>query len=93
MPEESIMVRLSQLFVDWATDWSDLATSPSTTTTASYILGKIGRHNVVIAVLPDGEYGTTSAAVVVRVPFTAFQTCASVPKGSPGTGIVGMEIG
>src|SRR6185437_4265232 len=26
----------------------------------------IGKHNVVIAVLPDGEYGTTSAAVVAR---------------------------
>lgn len=32
----------------------------------SYILGRIGRHNVVIAGLPDGEYGTTSAAAVAR---------------------------
>ncbi|OLN86257.1 hypothetical protein CCHL11_04125 [Colletotrichum chlorophyti] len=32
----------------------------------SYELGKIGNHNVVVAVLPDGEYGTTSAAVVAR---------------------------
>ncbi|KAK7224192.1 hypothetical protein V2G26_012195 [Clonostachys chloroleuca] len=32
----------------------------------SYVLGKIGGHNIVIAVLPDGEYGTTSAAVVAR---------------------------
>ncbi|KAL0929340.1 uncharacterized protein CTRU02_215696 [Colletotrichum truncatum] len=32
----------------------------------SYALGRIGNHNVVIAVLPDGEYGTTSAAVVAR---------------------------
>ncbi|KAF7548544.1 hypothetical protein G7Z17_g6991 [Cylindrodendrum hubeiense] len=32
----------------------------------SYVLGKIGYHNVVIAVLPDGEYGTTSAAAVAR---------------------------
>jgi nucleoside phosphorylase len=32
----------------------------------SYTLGKIGNHNVVIAVLPDGEYGTTSAANVAR---------------------------
>ena len=32
----------------------------------SYILGKIGHHNVVIAVLPDGEYGTSSAAAVAR---------------------------
>jgi nucleoside phosphorylase len=31
-----------------------------------YTLGKIGKHNVVIAVLPDGEYGTDSAACVAR---------------------------
>jgi nucleoside phosphorylase len=31
-----------------------------------YTLGKVGRHNVVIAVLPDGEYGTSSAAMVAR---------------------------
>jgi len=31
-----------------------------------YTLGKIGKHNVVIAVLPDGEYGTDSAASVAR---------------------------
>jgi nucleoside phosphorylase len=32
----------------------------------NYTLGKIGKHNVVIAVLPDGEYGTSSAAGVAR---------------------------
>ena len=32
----------------------------------SYTLGKIGKHNVVIAVLPDGEYGIASAASVAR---------------------------
>ncbi|KAL6799179.1 ankyrin repeat-containing domain protein [Trichoderma sp. SZMC 28013] len=31
-----------------------------------YTLGKIGNHNVVIAVLPDGEYGISSAATVAR---------------------------
>ena len=31
-----------------------------------YTLGKIGKHNVVVAVLPDGEYGTGSAACVAR---------------------------
>ncbi|RYP59454.1 hypothetical protein DL770_010191 [Monosporascus sp. CRB-9-2] len=31
-----------------------------------YTLGEIGKHNVVIAVLPDGEYGTASAASVAR---------------------------
>ncbi len=32
----------------------------------NYILGAIGNHNVAIAVLPDGEYGTVSAASVAR---------------------------
>ncbi|RCI16896.1 hypothetical protein L249_2885 [Ophiocordyceps polyrhachis-furcata BCC 54312] len=31
-----------------------------------YSLGRIGHHNVVIAVLPDGEYGLSSAASVAR---------------------------
>ncbi|KAF5012488.1 hypothetical protein FDECE_1461 [Fusarium decemcellulare] len=31
-----------------------------------YTLGKIGKHHVVIAVLPDGEYGTSSAATTAR---------------------------
>lgn len=31
-----------------------------------YTLGRIGQHNVAIAVLPDGEYGTASAAGVAR---------------------------
>ncbi|KAJ3486515.1 hypothetical protein NLG97_g6599 [Lecanicillium saksenae] len=31
-----------------------------------YTLGRIGRHNVAIAVLPGGEYGTASAASVAR---------------------------
>ncbi|KAL0937045.1 uncharacterized protein CTRU02_209261 [Colletotrichum truncatum] len=32
----------------------------------NYALGRIGNHNVVIAVLPDGEYGTSAAAAVAR---------------------------
>ncbi|KAL1595276.1 hypothetical protein SLS60_009966 [Paraconiothyrium brasiliense] len=31
-----------------------------------YTLGRVGKHNVVIAVLPDGEYGIASAASVAR---------------------------
>jgi hypothetical protein len=31
-----------------------------------YTLGKVGKYNVGIAVLPDGEYGTASAAIVAR---------------------------
>ncbi|KAM5517604.1 pfs domain-containing protein [Fusarium oxysporum f. sp. phaseoli] len=32
----------------------------------SYVLGRIGKHNIVIAALPFGEYGLTSAATVAR---------------------------
>lgn len=38
----------------------------STNDNNDYTLGKIGRHNVVIAVLPNGEYGLSSAASVAR---------------------------
>ncbi|KAH8680593.1 nucleoside phosphorylase domain-containing protein [Xylariales sp. PMI_506] len=31
-----------------------------------YTLGRIGKHNVVVATLPDGEYGTSVAAAVAR---------------------------
>jgi nucleoside phosphorylase len=31
-----------------------------------YTLGRVGKHNVAIAVLPDGKYGTSSAASVAR---------------------------
>ncbi|KAF4121654.1 Phosphorylase superfamily [Geosmithia morbida] len=31
----------------------------------NYTVGRIGRHNVVIVTLPDGEYGTAAAASVV----------------------------
>jgi serine/threonine protein kinase len=37
-----------------------------------YTLGKIRRHNVVIAVLPGGEYGTGSAATVARDMLRSF---------------------
>src|ERR1700761_4470828 len=32
----------------------------------SYVLGRMGKHNVVIAVLPDGEYGIAAAEGVAR---------------------------
>ncbi|KAM0524772.1 hypothetical protein ACHAPE_000875 [Trichoderma viride] len=32
----------------------------------NYVLGKIGRHNIVIAVLPNGQYGLSSAASVAK---------------------------
>ena len=48
---------------------SDLPTSPNDQNT--YILGRIRAHNVVIAYLPSGVYGTTSAATVaIQMLFT-----------------------
>jgi nucleoside phosphorylase len=40
--------------------------SVSTNDNNDYTLGKVGKHNVVIAVLPEGEYGISSAAAVAR---------------------------
>jgi len=37
-----------------------------------YTLGKIGKHNTAIAVLPDGEYGTSSAARVASRMLLSF---------------------
>ncbi|KGO76098.1 hypothetical protein PITC_006410 [Penicillium italicum] len=38
----------------------------------AHTLGKIGKHNVVIAVLPDGEYGLSSAARVAESMLHSF---------------------
>ncbi|QYT06047.1 Vps9-ankyrin repeat-containing protein [Trichoderma simmonsii] len=37
-----------------------------------YTLGRIANHNVVLAVLPDGEYGTTAAAIVAATMLCTF---------------------
>ncbi|KAI5264845.1 hypothetical protein E4T47_08655 [Aureobasidium subglaciale] len=41
--------------------------------TNDYTLGKIADHNVVIAVLPDGEYGLSSAAGVAKDMLNSFR--------------------
>ena len=40
----------------------------------NYTLGEMGKHNIVIAVLPSGEYGISSAAVVARDMLSSFPT-------------------
>ncbi|EHK25710.1 uncharacterized protein TRIVIDRAFT_136609, partial [Trichoderma virens Gv29-8] len=40
----------------------------------NYILGRIGLHNIVIACLPTGVYGTTSAAVVAVQMMASFRS-------------------
>lgn len=50
----------------------DLPTSPNDHNT--YILGRIRAHNVVIACLPSGVYGTTSAATVATQMLSTFRS-------------------
>ncbi|KAL4880275.1 nucleoside phosphorylase domain-containing protein [Aspergillus karnatakaensis] len=50
----------------------------------TYVLGGIGQHNIVIACLPAGVYGTTSATAValqMRASFTAMRFCLMVGIG------------
>lgn len=54
-----------------------------------YTLGKIGKHNVVIAVLPLGEYGTSSATGVAKDMLHSFPNVriglmVGIGGGAPG---------
>ncbi|KAF4964161.1 hypothetical protein FSARC_7890, partial [Fusarium sarcochroum] len=54
----------------------------------TYALGRIGRHKVVMAVLPKSEYGTTSAATVARdmmrsFPHVRIGLMAGIGGGAP----------
>jgi nucleoside phosphorylase len=53
-----------------------------------YTLGRIGRHNVVITVLPDGEYGSASAVTVAKdmlhsFPHVRFGLLVGTAGGAP----------
>ncbi|KAK2471343.1 hypothetical protein H9L39_17574 [Fusarium oxysporum f. sp. albedinis] len=57
--------------------------------TNHYTLGKIGKHNVVIAVLPDNEYGKSSATSVARDMLHSFPNVriglvVGIAGGAPG---------
>ncbi|GKT47164.1 uncharacterized protein ColSpa_07345 [Colletotrichum spaethianum] len=56
-----------------------------------YTYGDIGPHNVVIACLPSGQYGTISAAVVANnmhwsFPFIQIRLMVGIGGGVPGDG-------
>ncbi|KAH7187396.1 hypothetical protein DER44DRAFT_130688 [Fusarium oxysporum] len=53
----------AQLFLDEEHDGPEFVSANDSN---NYTLGKIGKHNVVIAVLPHGEYGISSAAGVAK---------------------------
>ncbi|KAK1242827.1 hypothetical protein MKX08_005639, partial [Trichoderma sp. CBMAI-0020] len=59
----------AQSFLD---EEHDDTQSSATNDNNTYVRGKIGNHNVVIAVLPHGEYGTASAAIVARDMLRSF---------------------
>ncbi|KAL2160080.1 hypothetical protein VTH06DRAFT_1735 [Thermothelomyces fergusii] len=57
----------------------------------SYALGRIGRHNVVIAALPSGSYGLVAAAVAARDMLHSFPNVrlgllVGTGGGAPGPG-------
>ncbi|OCK99466.1 purine and uridine phosphorylase [Cenococcum geophilum 1.58] len=61
----------------------------STNDNNDYTLGKVGKHNVVIAVLPEGEYGISSAAAVARDMLHSFTNVrmglmVGIGGGAPG---------
>ncbi|KAJ5653328.1 hypothetical protein N7490_000331 [Penicillium lividum] len=66
LPEEYIA---AQEFLD---DEHDKPSFVSPNDANDYTLGRMGEHNVVIAVLPDGEYGTASAASVATNMLSSF---------------------
>lgn len=61
----------------------------STNDNNEYTLGRVGQHNVVLAVAPDGEYGTQSAATVARDMLHSFPNVriglmVGIAGGAPG---------
>ncbi|PGH35704.1 hypothetical protein GX50_01417 [[Emmonsia] crescens] len=53
---------------------ADLRADPSMNDTNAYILGSLCGHNVVVACLPFGVYGTISAAIVGTEMFASFKS-------------------
>ena len=58
----------------------------------TYVLGRICAHNVVIACLPSGVYGTTSAATVANQLLFTFQSIrfglmVGIGGGAPSKGV------
>ncbi|KAH7207390.1 hypothetical protein DER44DRAFT_374790 [Fusarium oxysporum] len=59
----------AQLFLDEEHEGPEFVSANDSN---NYTLGKIGKHNVVIAVLPHGEYGISSAAGVAKDMLNSF---------------------
>ncbi|KAF4419061.1 hypothetical protein FACUT_11591 [Fusarium acutatum] len=75
----------AQLFLDEEHEGPEFVSANDSN---NYTLGKIGKHNVVIAVLPHGEYGISSAAGVVKdmlhsFPNVRFGLMVGIGGGAP----------
>lgn len=57
----------------------------------SYTLGRIGKHNVVIASMPSGIYGTTSATAVATQLLATFQSIRFGLMVDIGGGVPNMD--
>lgn len=77
-------------------------THPDLPTTArdnnNYILGRIHFHNVVIACLPSGVYGTNSAATVAAQMLTTFKSIrfglmVGIGGGVPNNEVIDIRLG
>ena len=53
----------------------------------AYTLGRIGQHNIVIACLPEGQYGTVNAASVVVNAIRSFASTRAVLMVGIGGGV------
>ena len=71
---------------------ADLINQPKSDTN-SYVLGCIHGHNVVIACLPSGEYGTTSAATIASYMLSSFPSIKIRLMVGIGGGVPNPKIG
>ncbi|KAH7190150.1 hypothetical protein DER44DRAFT_852011 [Fusarium oxysporum] len=77
----------AQLFLDEEHEGPEFVSAHDSN---NYTLGRIGKHNVVIAVLPHGEYGISSAAGVAKdmlhsFPNVRFGLMVGIGGGAPTT--------
>ncbi|KAK2471611.1 hypothetical protein H9L39_16602 [Fusarium oxysporum f. sp. albedinis] len=68
----------AQLFLDEEHEGPEFVSANDSN---NYTLGKIGKHNVVIAVLPHGEYGISSAAGVAKDMLRLRQEASDAGRG------------
>ena len=57
----------------------------------TYTLGRIGAHNIVVACLPSGVYGTTSAATVASQMLSSFESIRFGLMVGIGGGVPGKD--